>query len=284
MSEPHVQLPAQPHHRPWWTHRRVTYFIAVTSAAIILGSWLWWINYRSFIITNDSRIAADIVRVAPVGVGGLIEKVLVTEGEVVKAGQTVAEIDHRVPQAQYDRARARFELAQIELERSRGLVSGKYSPIRELDNARTNYNIAAAELKLADLTLQNTYLKSPIAGVVIQKPAEVGNILEPGQVAIVISDIDHAWVNANIEETKIAQVKSGQKVYISIDAGGTLTGRVQEITAATAAQFSLIPAENAAGNFTKVVQKIPLKIVLDQHPEISTLKAGQSVTVKIKVR
>lgn len=153
-----------------------------------------------------------------------------------------------------------------------------------MDNARTNYNIAEAELKLADVTLQNTYLKSPIDGVVIQKPAEVGNILEPGQVAIVISDVDHAWVNANIEETKIGRIKPGQMVYISIDEGGSLTGRVQEITAATASQFSLIPAENAAGNYTKVVQKIPIKIVLDQHPEIRTLKAGQSVTVKIKVR
>ncbi|HVN67473.1 MAG TPA: HlyD family secretion protein [Candidatus Sulfotelmatobacter sp.] len=279
----HSQHPPQ-HHRPWWTRKRVTYFIAAVIVALILGFLLWWLNYRSFIITNDSRIAADIVRVAPVGVGGAIEKVLVTEGDVVKAGQTVAEIDHTIPQAQYDRAKARFELAQIELDRSRGLVSGKYSPARELDNARTNYNIAGAELKLAEVSLQNTYLKSPIDGVVIQKPAEVGNILEPGQVAVVISDVDHAWVSANIEETKIAQVKPGQKVYISIDEGGSLTGRVQEITAATASQFSLIPAENAAGNYTKVVQKIPIKIVLDQHPEIRTLKAGQSVTVKIKVR
>lgn len=134
MSEPQVpqHQPPQHHHRPWWTRRRVTYFIAAVIVAIILGFLLWWVNYRSFIITNDSRIAADIVRVAPVGVGGAIEKVLVTEGDTVKAGQTVAEIDHTIPQAQYDRAKARFELAQIELERSRGLVSGKYSPAREI--------------------------------------------------------------------------------------------------------------------------------------------------------
>jgi membrane fusion protein, multidrug efflux system len=270
--------------KPWWTRKRVTYFIAATIVAIVIGTLLWWLNYRSFIITNDSRVAANIVRVAPVGVGGVIEKVLVTEGDAVKAGQTLAEIDHRIPAAQYERAKARFELTQIELGRSRGLVSGKYSPARELDNAKTNYNIAESELKLAEITLQNTYLKSPIDGVVIQKPAEVGNILEPGQVALVISDVDHAWVNANIEETKIARIKPGQIAYISIDEGGSLTGRVQEITAATASQFSLIPAENAAGNYTKIVQKIPIKIVLDQHPEIKTLRAGQSVTVKIKVR
>jgi membrane fusion protein, multidrug efflux system len=283
MSEP--QAPKTlPDHQPWWTRRRVTYFIAATVVVIILGSLFWWTNYRSFIITSDSRVAADIVRVAPVGVGGVIEKILIAEGEAVKAGQTLAEIDHRVPEAQYRRAKARFELAQIELERARGLVGSKFSPARELDNARTNYDIAEAELKLAEVNLQNTYLKSPIDGVVIQKPAQIGNILEPGQVAIVISDVDHAWVNANIEETKIAQVKPGQKVYVSIDEGGSLTGRVQEITAATASQFSLIPAENAAGNFTKVVQKIPIKIVLDQHPEIKWLKAGQSVTIKIKVR
>lgn len=147
-----------------------------------------------------------------------------------------------------------------------------------------NYQIAESELRLAEVNLQDTYLKSPIDGVVVQKTAEVGNLLEPGQVAVTISDIDHAWVSANIEETRVAQLKLGQPVSISIDEGGQLTGKVEEITAATASQFSLLPAENASGNFTKVVQKIPVKISIDPHPDVKLLRAGQSVTIKIRVR
>lgn len=102
--------------------------------------------------------------------------------------------------------------------------------------------------------------------------------------AIEISDVDHAWVSANIEETRIAQVKVGQLVKITVDEGGTLTGHVAEINAATASQFSLLPMENASGNFTKVIQKIPVKITIDPMPNQRLLRAGQSVSVKIKVR
>ena len=267
----------------WWETARVRGFALVVVIVLLAGTAAWWFFYRSYVSTNDARVATNILRVAPVGVGGMIEKVNVDEGSVVKTGQVLAEIDHRVPEAQYSRAKARFQLAQLDLDRVRQLVGNKSLSVRELDNAKTNYDIAEAELKLADLNLQNTYLKSPIDGIVIQKLAEPGNLLEPGQVAIVISDADHAWVSANIEETSVAKVKPGQPVQIALDEGGSLTGRVEEVNVATASQFSLLPTENASGNFTKVVQKIPIKIALDPHPG-RILKAGQSVTIRIRVR
>jgi membrane fusion protein (multidrug efflux system) len=276
------QHPIQPS-RPWWTRKRVQGFAAAVAAAALVMFLLWWVFYRSYVSTNDARVATNILRVAPVGVGGSIEKVTVDEGSVVKTGQILVEIDHRGPEAQYDRAKARFRLAQIELERVKGLVGNKSLSARELDNARTNYDIAGAELKLAEINLQNTYLKSPIDGIVIQKLAQPGNLLEPGQVAIAISDVDHAWVSANIEETSVARIKPGQLVQIALDEGGSLTGRIEEVNVATASQFSLLPTENASGNFTKVVQKIPIKVALDPHPG-RILKAGQSVTIKIRVR
>jgi membrane fusion protein (multidrug efflux system) len=269
--------------RPWWTRKRVQGFAAAVAVAALAAFLLWWVFFRSYVSTNDARVATNIIRVAPVGVGGVIEKVMVEEGDLTKAGQILVEIDHRVPEAQFNRAKARFQLARIEFDRVRNLVSSKSSSARDLDNARTNYDIAEAELKLAEVNLQNTYLKSPINGIVIQKLAQPGNIIEPGQVALMISDADHAWVSANIEETNVAKVRVGQPVSISIDEGGSLTGKVQEINVATASQFSLLPAENASGNYTKVVQKIPIKIALDPHPG-RVLKAGQSVTIKIRVR
>jgi membrane fusion protein (multidrug efflux system) len=203
-------------------------------------------------------------------------------GDFVKAGQVLVEIDHRIPEAQYNKAKARYQLARIELDRARGLAEKSISAVRELDNAKANYQMADADFRLADINLQNTYLKAPIDGVVIQKLAQPGNVIDPGQVALVISDVDHAWVEANIEETNISRIKVGQPVSISVDEGGSLNGKVEEITSAAASTFSLIPAENASGNYTKVVQRIPVKIALDPHPG-RVLKAGQSVTVKIKV-
>jgi membrane fusion protein (multidrug efflux system) len=275
--QPQQQLPG----KQWWQTDRVRWFAIAVLGVVLAAFFIWWIYFRSFVSTNDARVAADIIRVAPVGVGGVIEKVAVEEGDQVKAGQVVAEIDHRITDAQYAKAKANFQLANLELNRARSLTG--ISAIRDLDRARTNYNIAQAELQLAEVNSQNTYLKSPIDGIVVQKLAEAGNVLEPGQVAAAISDADHAWVSANIEETNIGRVKPGQRVSISVDEGGSLTGRVQEINAATASQFSLLPAENASGNYTKVVQRIPVKIVLDPHPG-RILKAGQSVTIKIRVR
>jgi membrane fusion protein (multidrug efflux system) len=267
--------------QPWYSRSRVKWFAAGLVIVIVLGFIAWWLFFRAYVSTDDSRVETNIIRVAPIGVGGTIKKVLVEVGEAVKAGQLLVEIDHDVPQAQLDKAKARFQLAKIDLERARGLAAKNISAVRDLDNARANFAMAQADLKLAEVNLQNTYLKAPIDGMVIQKLALPGNVIDPGQVALTISDVDHAWVSANIEETNIARVKVGQAVTISIDEGGTLTGKVQEITSAAASTFSLMPAENAAGNYTKVVQRIPIKIVLDPHPG-RILKAGQSVTVKIR--
>ena len=269
--------------KQWWQADRVRWFALAVLGVVLAAFFIWWIYFRSYVSTNDARIATDIIRVAPVGVGGVIEKVPVEEGDQVKAGQVIAEIDHRVPDAQYAKAKANFQLAGLELDRARSLTVSNISAVRDLDRARTNYNIAQAELQLAEVNSQNTYLKSPIDGIVVQKLAEVGNVIEPGQVAVAISDADHAWVSANIEETNIGRVKPGQIATISVDEGGSLTGRVLEINSATASQFSLLPAENASGNYTKVVQRIPVKIALDPHPG-RILKAGASVTIKIRVR
>ncbi len=126
-------------------------------------------------------------------------------------------------------------------------------------------------------------MKSPVDGIVVEKIGVVGNLLESGQVCFIVADVDHAWVSANLQETNVGDVKPGQRVSIHVDEGGNLTGQVQEITTATASQFALLPAENASGNFIKLVQRIPVKITLDPHPD-RVLRAGQSVEIKIKVK
>ena len=254
-----------------------------TAVITLLTIFVWWFFFHPYVSTDDARIAATLVRVAPMQVSGRIEQINVMEGSLVKKGDILLELDHRLTNAQVNKAKAKSELAAKELKRVEQLVQQRSLPIRELDNARANADIAAAELKLAEVADENTYLRSPIDGVVVQKIAEIGNILEAGQTALTVADIENAWVSANVEETEIGLVRLGQKVKITVDEGGVLHGKVSEIRQATASQFSLIPSDNAAGNFTKVVQRMPIKIELEKH-DAQRLRAGQSVEIKIRVR
>ena len=162
------------------------------------------------------------------------------------------------------------------------LAAERTATTQSLDSARSNFEVAQAELQQAEVILENTYIKSPFDGIVIQKATEVGNILEPGQTVVTVADVDHAWVAANVEETSVGLVKVGQSVSISVDEGGRLKGHVIEIRDASAAQFALIPSDNSAGNYTKVVQRIPIKVALDTKPK-HPLRVGQSVVIKIRV-
>jgi RND family efflux transporter MFP subunit len=267
----------------WWQTKRakVTGFVCLIIA--ILGVVAWWFLFFPFVSTDDARIAATLVRIAPEGVTGRIEKLNVTEGSRVKKGDVLIELDHRLTDANLERAQSRFDLASQDLKRSQSLARQSGLAMRDLDKASAESKMSEGELKLAQTAFDNTTLKSPIDGVVVQKMAEVGNILEISQTALTVADVDHAWVAANIEETAVGRVKVGQPVTIQVDEGGALTGKVSEIREAAAAQFALIPSDNAAGNFTKLVQRIPIKIELDDHPG-RVLRPGQSVEIKIQVR
>jgi len=279
-------LPEQKHKtvaKPvWWKSDLTRKVLTVTIAAAVVLVLIWFFFFRAYLKTDDARVAMTIVKVAPSGVSARIDKVNVEEGSVVKKGDVLVELDHRITQAQVDRAQAKFELAKKELSRLEHLVRQNSAPLRDLDTANSNYSLAQAELTLAQVALENTFLKAPFDGIVVQKPAEVGNILEAGQTAVAVADRAHAWISANVEETEVADVKVGQPVTIFVDEGGKLTGKVSEVRAATAGQFALIPSDNASGNFVKVVQRIPIKIALDG--ENDGLKSGQSVEIKIKVK
>jgi membrane fusion protein (multidrug efflux system) len=266
----------------WWQTVRARNIGLAMIALGLLGTVVWWFVFHPYIATEDARVAMTLVRVAPSSVSGRIEKVNVQEGSLVKAGEVLVEIDHRVPQANYDRAKTRSDLAARELGRVQKLMSGGSATAQSLDQARAAAAAAEVELKLAEVALENTYLKSPFDGVVIQKNAEVGNLLEQSQTAMVVADEAHAWIAANIEETAIGKVKIGQPVHIKIDEGGELEGQVSEIRASVASQFALIPSDSGAGNFTKVVQRVPVKIAIPEHPG-HFLRAGQSVEIKIKI-
>ena len=279
----HSEHKAPSEKQSWWKTKRAKSVGQICFVVLIAGLVAWWFLFFPYVSTDDARVAATLVRIAPDGVSGRIDKLNVTEGSRVKKGDILIELDHRITAANLERAQARSDLANEDLKRSQSLARQSGLALRDLDKATADSKTADGDLRLAQTAFENTTLKSPIDGVVVQKMAEVGNILEAGQTALTVADVDHAWVAANIEETAVGRVRLSQPVSISVDEGGSLSGHVSEIREAAAAQFALIPSDNAAGNFTKLVQRIPIKVELDDHPD-RILRPGQSVEIKIRVR
>jgi membrane fusion protein, multidrug efflux system len=267
----------------WWKTRRSKVVGLILGVIALIGFFIWWFNFHPYVSTDDARVDADIIRVANQGASQRIDKVYVEEGDWVARGKSLVELDHRTAEAQLERARARARLTSMDLRRAEVLAIQSGMSQQQLDRIRADSQMAEADMRLAQIALDNTYLKSPVDGIVVQKLAKVGNISETNQAAVTVIDIDHAWIAANIEETDVGLVKPGQKVKISVDEGGRLTGKVLEIRKAAASQFALIPSDNAAGNFIKLVQRLPIRIALDPHPG-RILRVGQSVEIKIRVR
>jgi RND family efflux transporter MFP subunit len=281
-SSAHPHVAAKKPRAAWYKTPRARLAGMIALGLAVTGLIVWFFFFHPFVGTDDARVAATLVRVAPEAVGGRVIKLNVKEGDHVKKGQILAELDHRITEAQLKRAKAKADLTAHELKRVRELVAQRGLAAKDLDTAVANAASAEAELQLAEVAAENTTVKSPVDGIIVQKATEEGNIIEPGQTLLTVVDIDHAWIAANIEETAVGAVKVGQPVHISIDEGGTLKGKVIEVRASVAAQFALIPSDNGAGNFTKVVQRVPIKVELNPHPE-RELRVGQSVEIKVRV-
>jgi len=146
-------------------------------------------------------------------------------------------------------------------------------------SAEARIQQAKATLAQAELNLQYATVKAPVAGIVSRKTVEVGQIVQAGQplMALVHDDI---WITANFKETQLTNMRPGQKATVKVDAyaGHEFSGHVDSIAAATGARFSLLPPENATGNYVKVVQRVPVKIVLDNGQNAThVLRPGMSV-------
>ena len=192
-------------------------------------------------------------------------------------------------------AKADIEENQVDLEQARqalaSLVQGQRNALSQLggnpDATLETYGpwlAARAAVDRAQWNLDQTVLKAPLDGVATQvSNIQMGRFLAAGSpVFAIVSDSD-VWVDANPKETDITWLKPEQQVTITVDAfpDTPFTGRVASISPGTGAQFSLIPAQNAAGNWVKVVQRVPVRITLDAGQDLSKLRAGMSVNVDI---
>jgi membrane fusion protein (multidrug efflux system) len=143
-----------------------------------------------------------------------------------------------------------------------------------------------ADLEQAQLNLQYTKIIAPVAGVVSDRTVEVGQNVAPGQELLKIIPLNDVWITADFKETQLREMKVGQAVTVEVDANGrSYKGKVDSIAGASGARFSLLPPENATGNYVKVVQRIPVKIVLDPgENKDQSLRPGMSVVPKVWIR
>ena len=197
-----------------------------------------------------------------------------------------AEAGVRVAESKLAQARAGEQQAHAELQTAETAPSQIAATKAHAASAEARTEQARANLAQAELNLQYTVVKAPIRGVVSKKGINVGQVVQTGQPLVAVVQLDDVWVTANYKETQLRNMRPGQRATADVDAlGRDFTGKVDSIAGATGARFSLLPPENATGNFVKVVQRVPVKIVLDpgQDPQ-HLLRPGMSVTATVRTK
>jgi membrane fusion protein, multidrug efflux system len=241
---------------------------------------------------NDLTAQDDVMRYAPLAAkdeipqqqfSQAVNSQRATAAAVEAAGASAAASEQTVTQARARLAQAQAQLRsagtgpeQIAAQRSRALA------------AEAQAQRSAAALQQAQLNLQYTAIVAPVSGVVGQRSVQPGQNVSPGQqmMTVVPLDSQNIWVTANFKETQLKYMRPGQPATISVDAyGRTYQGRVLNIAGASGARYSLLPPENATGNYVKVVQRIPVKIVFDQGQDAEhLLRIGMSVQPNVRIR
>lgn len=189
--------------------------------------------------------------------------------EVVKAQLDAAK-------ARVDQARAGVSSAHADIKQVSMKTADAQAKLAKVEQAR-------ASLEAAQLNLSYTEITAPVDGVVTHKQVEVGQIVQAGQGLLVVVPLHDVWVTANFKETQLKNMKAGQRAEVKVDTyGKTFSGHVDSIAGATGSVLSLLPPENATGNYVKVVQRIPVKIVLDSFPpEKAVLRPGMNVDATV---
>ena len=197
---------------------------------------------------------------------------------------------HVIDRREYDASVAQAKSAAANMESAGKKVASQEAQVRlasaQYVTATAEEKQAEAQLREAELQLSYTKIFAPFDGRVTKKSVEPGNYVQPGQTLFSLVPPD-VWVVANFKETQLKQMKVGQPVSVRVDAipGRDFNAHIESFQVGTGGRFTLLPPENATGNFVKVVQRVPVKIVFDEPPEkLERLWAGESVEPKVDVR
>jgi membrane fusion protein (multidrug efflux system) len=193
-------------------------------------------------------------------VAGTVIDVAVDDNQRVKKGQVLVQLDPRDFQVAVDKAQADYDRAVADFQRDDALKNSGAISQQEFDEMKAALGVAKANLDDARDQLSYCTIVAPEDGVVGNKTVETGNRLAQG--TVLMSVVQDVWVVANYKETQVGQMVQGQAVAIQIDEipGHTFTGYVDSLSPGSGSTFALLPPENATGNFTKIVQRVPVKI------------------------
>jgi membrane fusion protein (multidrug efflux system) len=268
---------------------------------VALAAGYFAYRHLKFVSTDDAQVGAHVSLLSS-RVNGTVEQVFVEENQKVKAGQTLAQIDTSDFSNAFDAARAnvaslaaRVAESKANFQRAADLIRSHAITHERFDDALATYketearfNAARAQSQQAELNVHYTKIVAPSDGLIGRKSIEPGQFVPAGQALFGFVAGSERWVTANLKETELPDVRVGQKAEISVDAlpSHSLKGEVESIGPSTGAVFSLLPPDNATGNFTKVVQRVPVRIKLVElgADDVERLQAGLSAEVDISVR
>jgi membrane fusion protein (multidrug efflux system) len=198
-----------------------------------------------------------------------------------------AEAAIRVAESRLVQARAGEQQSRASLRSTQTVPEQIAAMKARAASAQAHVEQARATLAQAELNLQYTVIKAPATGVAARKSVNRGQVVQQGQPLLAVVEVNDVWITANFKETQLTEMRPGQRATVDVDAygGKTLKGHVDSIAPATGARFSLLPPENATGNYVKVVQRVPVKILLDagQDPD-HLLRPGLSVVPRVYTR
>jgi membrane fusion protein (multidrug efflux system) len=246
----------------------------VIVGAMAGGTYWYWRNSILYPSTDNAYVQANVVRVAPL-VSGPVVEVKVQDNARVAAGDELVRIDPAPFQAALDAAQARLDLAQLQQKGAGGGAQGV--------TAKANTDQAQAAVTKAKLELDYATVKAPAAGIIGNVHIRPGAIAQAGASLFPLVDTGQWWVDANFKETELARIATGQEatVTLDIDPSRVLKGKVESISPASGTAFSLLPAENASGNWVKVPQRFSVRISLDAPPADVPMRVGASASVTV---
>jgi membrane fusion protein (multidrug efflux system) len=278
--------------------KRTKIISGIASLAAIMIIYLVY-QHMTYVETDNAQIEAHAVMLAA-KVSGYVTKVNVIEGQKVKKGDVLVEIDERDFQNTLTQMKgdlvsleARKRDAERNHKRISDLFRGGAVSQQQSDTASANYSDLQAkydgihaQVSQAELNLTNTKIKAPSDGFIAKRAVEEGQLAATGVPLLGFVDSGARWITANFKETDVEAIKIGAKVKITIDAISKkeFNGKVESISSATGATFTLLPPDNATGNFTKVVQRVPVRVSIDglAESDIDLLRAGLSAVVMVR--
>ncbi|MGH8099802.1 MAG: HlyD family secretion protein [Chthoniobacterales bacterium] len=282
-------------------------------AVLLISVFIYWLHARNFQSTDDAYTTTHVHEISA-RVAGTVETVNVNDNQFVKEGDTLVGLDPRdfkvaaeqaramllQRRAAADQAKANQTHAQQDYDRFTKLGREKVVSKQDVDNATAilktangalnaaKADLAAAEAALANTELQLSYttIIAPADGLIAKKTVETGERVQPGQALMAVVE-QNVWVLGNFKETQLARMRVGQHVDVKIDGipDHVFSAHIDSLQPGTGSTFALLPPDNATGNFVKIVQRVPVKIVLDDVGEYrDRVVPGLSCEPKVDLR